>query len=92
MRTTALLLLAACGGSGGDTPVTPVDPMALAAQVQQSELATTITALEAMGTRHTTTDGDERACDYLVGRFTRASARATSTSSPLTTIRRRTRR
>lgn len=44
--------------------------MALAAQVQQSELETTIAALEAMGTRHTMTDGDERARDYLVGRFT----------------------
>ena len=68
MRTFPLVLLAACGGS--DSKPTPVDPMALAAQVQQGELEATIQALEQMGTRYTFSDGDERARDYLVDRFT----------------------
>ena len=68
-HTTFVLLLAACGGSGGSSPATPVDPMALAGQVQQAELEGSIRALEMMGTRYTLSDGDERARDYLVGRF-----------------------
>lgn len=66
MRTALVLLVAACGGSSSKPAV---DPMALAAQVQQAELEATIKALEAMGTRYTLSDGDERARDYLVGRF-----------------------
>lgn len=64
-----MLLLAACGGSGGGTSVPAVDPMALAAEVQQTELEGSIRSLEMMGTRYTLSDGDERARDYLVGRF-----------------------
>jgi hypothetical protein len=68
MRYPPLFLLAACGGSGG--PSGPaVDPNILAGQVQQTELETSIKALEMMGTRYTLSDGDERARDYLVGRF-----------------------
>jgi len=43
--------------------------MTLAGQVQQAELEASIKALEMMGTRYTLSDGDERARDYLVGRF-----------------------
>ena len=68
MKRLAFVVLAACGGSS-DSGGTPVDPNALAAQVAQGELETSIKALEAMGTRYTLSDGDERARDYLVGRF-----------------------
>ncbi|MBA3501117.1 MAG: M20/M25/M40 family metallo-hydrolase [Myxococcota bacterium] len=68
MRYAPLVLLAACGGSSG--PSGPaVDPDVLAGQVQQTELEASIKALEMMGTRYTLSDGDERARDYLVGRF-----------------------
>ncbi len=60
----------ACGGGDhGPTTVPAVDPMALAAQVQEAALTDTITALEALGTRYTMSDGDERARDYLTGRI-----------------------
>jgi len=66
-----VLFLVACGGGGDDgpEPTPPVDPMTLAAQVQQAELAGTIQGLEALGTRYTLSDGDERAKDYIVGRL-----------------------
>ncbi|MCK6572646.1 M20/M25/M40 family metallo-hydrolase [Myxococcota bacterium] len=50
------------------TPPT-VDPLALAAQVDPDALRRTIAELEAMGTRYTYSDGDERARDYLVERL-----------------------
>jgi Zn-dependent M28 family amino/carboxypeptidase len=46
-----------------------VDPLALAGQVDPDALRETIAALEAMGTRYTYSDGDERARDYLVERL-----------------------
>lgn len=68
----AVSAVAACGGSGGDGPtvIPPVDPMALAAEVSQSELEGTIQGLEALMTRYTMGQGDERARDYLMGRIT----------------------
>jgi hypothetical protein len=69
MRALPVVFLAACGG-GSDEPTTPaVDPTALAASVSESELTGSIKALEGMGTRFTTGDGDDRAKDYLVDRF-----------------------
>lgn len=71
MRHLPLVFLVACGGSGDDVAPTPaVEPDALAAAVSQSELAASIQGLEGMGTRFTQGDGDDRAKDYLVGRFT----------------------
>jgi len=64
-----LMCAAACGGGGSSsdgTTVPAVDPMMLAGEVQETELAATIQALEQMGTRYTLSDGDERARDYLV--------------------------
>lgn len=71
MRYLPILFFAACGGGDdGSSMTTPaVDPMALATQVQSSELGASVSALEMMGTRFTMSDGDERARDYLVGRF-----------------------
>ncbi len=69
MRTCLVLSLAACGG-GDTTPSTPAaDPVALAGAVSQSELATSIQGLEALETRFTMGQGDDRAKDYLVARF-----------------------
>ena len=69
MRTCLVLSLAACGG-GDTTPSTPAaDPVALAGAVSQSELTTSIQGLEALETRFTMGQGDDRAKDYLVGRF-----------------------
>jgi hypothetical protein len=71
MRRFPFVLLAACGGGGTDAPSTPAaEPDALAAAVSQSELTGSIQGLEALETRFTMGDGDDRAKDYLVGRFT----------------------
>ena len=71
MRRLSLVLLAACGGGGSDEPSTPAaEPDALAAAVSQAELSGSIQGLEALETRFTMGDGDDRAKDYLVGRFT----------------------
>jgi hypothetical protein len=73
MRALPLCLLSivtACNNvSDGDMPIPAVDPMTLAGQVSQTELETTIKGLEALGTRYTMGQGDERARDYLTGRF-----------------------
>lgn len=45
------------------------DPLELAAEVSETELTTTITDLQNMGTRYTFTSGDETARDYLIGRL-----------------------
>ncbi len=44
-------------------------PLELAAEVDTDELAVTIADLEGFGTRHTFTDGDDQARDYLVTRL-----------------------
>jgi acetylornithine deacetylase/succinyl-diaminopimelate desuccinylase-like protein len=71
MRSLALLgLLVGCGNdSPPDSPTPPVDPMSLAAQVSQSELSTSIQALEALETRFTMGPGDDNARTYLVDRL-----------------------
>jgi len=71
MRRLALpILFAACGGDSTPTPSTEVaDPDTLARSVSQSELSSSIQGLEALGTRFTMGTGDDRAKDYLVGRF-----------------------
>jgi Zn-dependent M28 family amino/carboxypeptidase len=66
---SALLLVAAsCGGDPKTTPA--LDPITLAPLVSQAELTASISELEALGTRYTIGQGDERARDYLVGRLT----------------------
>ena len=47
-----------------------VHPLELAAEVSTDEIQVTIGDLESFGTRHTHTDGDDEACDYLVARLT----------------------
>jgi hypothetical protein len=67
----AVLMMLACGG-GGDDEVTPpegFDPMTLPAQVSQTELMSSISGLEALGTRYTIGQGDDRAATHLVGRI-----------------------
>ena len=61
---------ASCGGNDSSNPGNVLDPLALAPQVSQSELTASIQGLEALGTRYTVGQGDERARDYLVGRIT----------------------
>lgn len=48
-----------------DTASAPLDPLALAGEVSQDNLATTLDALAGLGTRHTATDGDTLAADWL---------------------------
>ncbi len=50
-------------------PTTPPDPIDLGKQVNQANLTSAITALENFGTRHTHTDGDDKAKDWLVDRL-----------------------
>lgn len=65
-----VLLMTACsGGTDAPTVIPPVDPMALAAQVQEAALTSSIQELEALGTRFTMSDGDERARDHLLARL-----------------------
>ncbi len=68
MRRTLLIALAACGGSSAP-PTSAVDPTTLANSVSQTELSASIQGLEALQTRFTMGPGDDRAKDYLVGRF-----------------------
>jgi hypothetical protein len=72
MRTfvSLLVVVAACGGSDEPTVVPALDPMTVPALVSQSELTTSIGDLEALGTRYTMGQGDDRARDHLVGRLT----------------------
>jgi hypothetical protein len=66
----ALLFTLACGGGGDDeVPDGPLDPLTLPALVSQAELTASISGLEALGTRYTVGQGDEKARDYLVGRI-----------------------
>ncbi len=68
----ALLILAGCPQPGPDPDPEPdpvADPLDYAAAVSQAELEQTIADLVAFGTRHTDTDGDEAARDYLVQRL-----------------------
>jgi Zn-dependent M28 family amino/carboxypeptidase len=60
--------LLSCGGSSGGGEA--LDPLTLAPLVSQTELTTTISALEGMGTRYTMSQGDETARDYLSDRLT----------------------
>lgn len=79
MPTVSLLLALACAGpaddvragdTAADTPAgDPPDPYALAAEVSEAELEASIRDLVAFGTRHTDTDGDDRARDWLVERL-----------------------
>jgi hypothetical protein len=64
----AILLVTACGG-GNPAPEPGFDAMSLAPLVMQAELETSIKGLEALGTRYTMGQGDERAKDYLVQRI-----------------------
>jgi len=66
------LLLTACGAEDDANldAAQAVDPQALAAQVSQPQLETSIQALEALGTRHTIGDGDANARAYLEQRIT----------------------
>lgn len=65
-RLLLLVLLAACGNDAKPAPA--IDPLALAAEVSQTELETTIHDLAGMPTRFTMSQGDEAARDYLVDR------------------------
>jgi hypothetical protein len=65
----ALLSLLACGGGEDEMPPEALDPMTLPALVSQTELTSSITGLEGLGTRYTMGQGDERARDHLVGRI-----------------------
>lgn len=60
---------AAVDASVPDSMAGPVDPLTLAALVSPDELTRTISDLEAMGTRHTNTDGDDAARAYLTTRL-----------------------
>ena len=53
----------------GDTSVAAFDPLTLAGEVSEDELATTIAALAALGTRYTYTDGDDEAAAWIADRF-----------------------
>ncbi len=65
-----LLLLAGCPSPEPDPePQVFADPLDYALEVSQAELETTINDLVAMGTRHTDTNGDDDARDYLVDRL-----------------------
>src|SRR5688572_24178626 len=55
--------------SGGGDTGGAVDPLALADAVSEAELRTSIEALEAFGTRHTRSTGDDAARDYLADRL-----------------------
>ncbi len=70
MRALLVLLLisVACGGED-KKPVEGLDPMTLATLVSETELTSSIAALEALNTRYTIGQGDERARDHLVGRI-----------------------
>jgi hypothetical protein len=57
------------GGGTGETGGAAFDALALAGQVSEDELATTIAALAALGTRYTYTDGDEQAAVWIAERF-----------------------
>ncbi len=65
----ALLFTLACGGSEDETPDGTFDLTTLPALVSQTELTTSISGLEGLGTRYTIGQGDERARDHLVGRI-----------------------
>jgi len=66
----ALLFTFACGGGDEDEmPDVALDPMTLPALVSSTELTTSISALEGLGTRFTMGPGDENARDHLVGRI-----------------------
>ena len=65
-----LLLLAGCPQPEPEPePEAPADPLDYALAVSQAELEATIEDLVAFGTRHTETNGDEDARDYLVDRL-----------------------
>ena len=67
--TLPFLLVLGCPTEPDPEPMEPADPLTFAAEVSQSELEGTIEDLVAFGTRHTETDGDEAARDYLVDRL-----------------------
>ncbi len=50
-------------------PDQPPSPLELAGQVDSTNLMSSIAALEGFGTRHTDTDGDDKARDWLVERL-----------------------
>jgi len=52
-----------------DAGTGPIDPLDLAREVSLDELTRTISDLQAMGTRHTNTDGDDVARAYLTTRL-----------------------
>jgi Zn-dependent M28 family amino/carboxypeptidase len=64
-----VLFTLACSGGEDEAPPVALDPLTLPAQVSQTELTTSISGLEGLGTRYTIGQGDERARDHLVGRI-----------------------
>src|SRR5688572_9752675 len=65
----ALLFTFACGGGEDEMPDEGLDLTTLPALISETELTTSISGLEGLGTRYTIGQGDERARDYLVGRI-----------------------
>ena len=64
-----LLLPFACSGGDDSQPQPGLDPLTLPPLVSQTELTSSISGLEGLGTRYTIGTGDERARDHLVARI-----------------------